>query len=446
VDEADDSDAAFRSSPSDARSGLAARRPREGHHEAGGAVRLNARSLLPLALALGVAGCGRDGGQAPSFGYRESFGGIEVVALTPPEQFVGRVPLMLPERAEQELVDAGIRDQNPRFFAPTEPPPPGTRAIAEFEPVDAVHIAFDAATESFVAELLRAVLPVAPVIVTLTENQSRGRLEELLRRSGLGGRDLRVLGLQHDNFWTRDFGPLSVELPDGRPAFLDFRYPQTRVLDDGMPSALAEALGAPVFRVPLRLEGGVLMTNGQGLCVTTTTLAVQNSEIPLDALARQMNRALGCSRLVILESPGDEATGHVDMFAKFTSPDTVLVGAFDPALSPQEAARMDRNARLLEDVRVGFRRRLRVVRVPMPAPEGVVFPSYTNSLLVNGTAVVPTYGRGAAEEAAVIEAYERALPPGWRVVTVDASRVIGLGGAVHCAALELRFAGRSRPS
>jgi len=409
-------------------------------------VRLNASSLLPLTLALGVAGCGRGVGEAPSFGYRESFGSIEVVALTPPEQFIGRVPLMLPERAGQELVDAGIRDENPRFFAPTDVPPAGTRAMAEFEPVDAVHLAFDAATESFVGELLRAVLPVAPVIVTLTENQSRERFDELLRSSGLGGRDVRVLGFRHDNLWTRDFGPLSVELPDGRPAFLDFRYPQTRVLDDGMPSALAETLGAPVFRVPLRLEGGVFMTNGRGLCVTTTTLAVQNSELAFDELARQMNRALGCSQLVFLESPSDEATGHVDMFAKFTSWDTVLVGAFDPALSPEEAARMERNARLLEDIRIGFLRKLRVVRVPMPAPVGIVFHSYTNSLLVNGTAVVPTYGRGATEEAAVIEAYERALPPGWRVVTVDASRVIELGGAIHCAALELRFAIRGRPS
>lgn len=409
-------------------------------------MRLRSAWLLPLGLAAWAAGCGAADRSRPSVGYRLSLDGIEVVALTPPEQFIGRVPLMLPARAAQELVDAGIREQNPRFFAPTEAPPPGSRAMAEFEPVDAVHLAFDAATESFAGELLRAILPAAPVVVTLTDNQSRGRFDELLRSSGLGSRDVRVLGLQHDNLWTRDFGPLSVELPDGRPAFLDFSYPQTRVLDDGMPSALAEALEAPVFRVPLRLEGGVLMTNGRGLCVTTTTLAVQNSELAFDELARHMNRVLGCSQLVFLESPGDEATGHVDMFAKFTGPDTVLVGAFDPELSPVEAARMERNARLLGDLRVGLGRRLRVVRVPMPPPEGTVFRSYTNSLLVNGTAVVPSYGRGANEEAAVIEAYECALPPGWRVVTVDASRVIELGGAVHCAALELRFARRGRPS
>ena len=99
---------------------------------------------------------------------------------------------------------------------------------------------------------------------------------------------------------------------------------------------------------------------------------------------------------------------------------------------------MDRNARLLASLSTGSGRRLRVVRLPMPAPEGAVFRSYTNSLLVNGRAVVPTYNRDPAEGKAVLEAYRRALPEGWELTTVDASGAIGLGGAVHCAALELR--------
>ncbi|HSN53149.1 MAG TPA: agmatine deiminase family protein, partial [Candidatus Sulfomarinibacteraceae bacterium] len=195
--------------------------------------------------------------------------------------------------------------------------------------------------------------------------------------------------------------------------------------------------------IPVALEGGVIMSNGRGLCVTTTTLAVANPDLPFEVLVERVHRTLGCSRLVFLESPRDEATGHVDMIAKFTAPDTVLVGAFDPAEVPEEAARMDRNARLLASLSTGSGRRLRVVRLPMPAPEGAVFRSYTNSLLVNGRAVIPTYDRGPAEEAAVLDAYRRALPEGWQLATVDASGAIELGGAVHCAALELRVEGDS---
>ena len=407
--------------------------------------RAAANGLLLSSVVVAGAGSGCGNSETPAAGYQARLGGVEVLALTPPEQFVGRAPSMPPERAEQEALDALLREQNPRYFAPTEPPPAGTRAVAEFEPVDAVYVAFDASTEDFVAELLPAVLPAAPVIVTLTGDGTRERFDGFLRAHEIDGSRIHVLGVQHDKFWTRDFGPVSVELPDGRPAFLDFRYPQTRVLDDGMPSALAEAYGVPVFRVPVALEGGVLMSNGRGLCVTTTTLAVANPDLSFEVLVERVHRALGCSRLVFLESPRDEATGHVDMIAKFTGPDTVLVGAFDPAEMPEEAARMDRNARLLEGVRGSSGQRLRVVRLPMPTPEGAVFRSYTNSLLVNGRAVIPTYNRGPAEEAAVLDAYRRALPEGWQLTTVDASGAIELGGAVHCAALELRVRNRTSP-
>lgn len=427
-----------------------------GRHSRGGAGPATTTTVLGLrrGAAQGVlfslvvfagAACGLSDSGTPAAGYRARFGEVEVLALTPPEQFVGRAPSMPPERAEQEAMDALIRQQNPRYFAPTEPPPAGTRAVAEFEPVDAVYVAFDAATEDLVAELLPAVLPAAPVVVTLTGDGTRERFDGFLRAHEIDGSRIHVLGVQHDKFWTRDFGPVSVELPDGRPAFLDFRYPQTRVLDDGMPSALAEAYGVPVFRVPVALEGGVLMTDGDGLCVTTTTLAVANPDLPFEVLVERVHRALGCSRLVFLESPRDEATGHVDMIAKFTGPDTVLVGAFDPAEMPEEAARMDRNARLLEGLRTGSGRRLRVVRLPMPAPEGTVFRSYTNSLLVNGRAVIPTYNRDPAEDEAVLDAYRSALSDGWQLTTVDASRAIGLGGAVHCAALEMRVRNRTSP-
>jgi agmatine/peptidylarginine deiminase len=395
--------------------------------------------LASVILVFSAAGCARVEEEQAAAGYRVYHGNLEVLAVTPPEEFVGRRPSMPPRRAEQEIWDAQFREDNPEFFAPTEPPPVGTRAVAEFEPVDAVYIAFDPSFEQFTRDLLRAVLPRAPVIVTLTHDESPERFSDFLQAGNIDGRGLRVLNLQHDNFWTRDFGPVSVELPDGRSAFLDFTYPQTRVLDDGIPSALALAYGVPVFRIPLGLEGGVIMTNGEGLCVTTTTLAVANPDVPFEVLTRQMERLLGCSQLVFLESPRDEATGHVDMFAKFTSPDTVLVGAFAAGESPEDAALMEGNARLLKSIRVGRGRKLRVVRIPMPAPEGSVYRSYTNSLLVNGLAIVPTYGRNPKEEAAALEAYRRALPTDWQVSTVDASGAIGLGGAVHCAALELRL-------
>ena len=397
-------------------------------------------ALASIVLVVSLVGCGRSDDSVFGVGYKVRYGDLEVFAVTPPERFVGRAPLMSPGRAAQEELDAALREEHPEFFAPTDPPPVGTRAMAEFEPVDAVYMAFDAETEQFTKEVIRAVLPVVPVVVTLTDDESPERFENLLLSGSFGGSDVHLINLRHDNFWTRDFGPVSVELPDGRPAFLDFIYPQTRVLDDGLPSALALAYQVPVYRVPLKMEGGVFMTNGDGLCVTTTSLAVGNPELSFEELSRGIERALGCSQLVFLESPRNEPTGHVDMIAKFTQRDTLLLGSFDPGDSPEDAALMDRNAGLLKSIETGRGRRLQVVRIPMPAAEGDLYRSYTNSLLVNKTAVVPTYGDDPHRQKSALGAYRRALPVGWQLKTVDASSAIGLGGAIHCAALELRLA------
>jgi hypothetical protein len=60
-------------------------------------------------------------------------------------------------------------------------------------------------------------------------------------------------------------------------------------------------------------------------------------------------------------------------------------------------------------------------------------------LLVNGTAVIPTFQGDFDDEQAALDAYRRALPADWRLRTVDGSGTIGLGGSVHCATLELRL-------
>ena len=96
------------------------------------------------------------------------------------------------------------------------------------------------------------------VVMTPSGETSLERFRSFVDERHLRMSEVRFLDIQHDHFWTRDFGPVSIELPDGSPGFLDFRYPQTRVYDDGMPSALSSALEVPVFRIPLNVEGGVL--------------------------------------------------------------------------------------------------------------------------------------------------------------------------------------------
>ena len=65
-----------------------------------------------------------------------------------------------------------------------------------------------------------------------------------------------------------------------------------------------------------------------------------------------MNRWLGCDQTHFLETLEGERTGHIDLFAKFTQPDTVVLGRYDAATDPENAARMERNAARLARIRL----------------------------------------------------------------------------------------------
>lgn len=128
---------------------------------------------------------------------------------------------------------------------------------------------------------------------------------------------------------------VAVDLADGGAGFVDARYYHDRRRDDAVPTLLSRTLDVPVYRPDLMTAGG-------------------------------------------------NFTGHVDMFAKFTAEDTVLVGRYDPAVDPQNADILDWNAERLAGLTLADGRPLRVVRIPMPTGSGDVYRSSSTVSSVGG--------------------------------------------------------------
>ena len=96
---------------------------------------------------------------------------------------------------------------------------------------------------------------------------------------------------------------------------------------------------------------------------------------------------------------------------------------------------LDRNVERLERFARDNDWALNIVRIPMPAGSNGVYRSYTNSLIVNDTVIVPTYRADRRYEAQALEVYRNSMPAGYSIVTVDAEDAIQLGGAVHCTTM-----------
>ncbi|NLF31019.1 MAG: agmatine deiminase family protein [Planctomycetes bacterium] len=240
--------------------------------------------------------------------------------------------------------------------------------------------------------------------------------------------------------WARDFGPLFVRQDDGTVEIIDTEYAQgiydtEAAAEDIAPAWLGWQFGLDATPVPLRLDGGNFINNGDGLCVTTSALVDSNidrgyGEEHIRVLLQYLFRVRTWVNLRPLDG---EETEHADMFVTFTAPDVAVVAQCDAAEDPINAFILEQAAERLSGLPTS-KGPLKVYRVPMPANGDGVWRSYTNVIFANGVLLVPSYSDvDPAVERQVLDLYRRLLPT-WQIVPINVDSLIRLGGALHCVA------------
>lgn len=299
----------------------------------------------------------------------------------------------------------------------------------EFEPVARTLVAWpdDAELAHFVGELVAEASGVSEVVIAVNEVVDRHDIEEVLVDLGADLGAVTYLPVDYTSIWMRDFGPLAVRV-GGRTDVVEFEYFGERN-DDRLPAEVAQRLwSTSATELPIEFEGGNLLSNGAGICLTSDQLYAHNRGVSKRKLRSMFRRSFGCTELVVLPSLAGEGTGHVDMFATFVSAKRVLLGRYDREEDSENALRLDRAAAMLK--RAG----LEVIRVPMAANEDGVYRTYTNIAVVNNVVLVPVYPVSREHEAEALEIIGRAFPHR-RVVAIDATEAIELGGAIHCVVM-----------
>jgi agmatine/peptidylarginine deiminase len=251
-------------------------------------------------------------------------------------------------------------------------------------------------------------------------------IRNALARAEIDAAGLRFLPSPHESSRIGQYGPLWVERPGAGPALIDApRHAFEQRGGAQVANDLAEGFDLPIVRLAMYLSGGNLISNGQGLAIATTAILDQNADLGWDedTIRRTLRQALGIEQLVLLQTLDGEPSGHVEWFAGFTSADTVVVGQYvgqyDDGDHETNAAILDVNAKILEEVELKGGGKLRVERVPMPPPLPGVWRSYTPMVFLDGLLLVPAYpdvdptGRRQA-----LETYSRLLPD-WKIVPID---------------------------
>lgn len=289
-------------------------------------------------------------------------------------------------------------------------------------------------------QIVSALIERIPLLGVVDSEEQRRHLLALLCDWGVPAHLLHVVSLPVKGMWVRDYGPFFTRNQDGSVMILDAAYLEAdRPEDDEVPSELAALLRLPVERVPLLIEGGNLLSNGRGLCITTSTLFKRNEARGARAADVQagLRRHYGFTQIVSLRPLVTEPTGHVDMFAAFVSADTIVVGEYDARIDPVNADVLNANAQTLANVEVEPGKRLNVVRIPMPSNRGGVWRTHTNAIFANGTLLMPIYpGADGGSRQQAMDTF-RSLLPGWDIEGIDANSIIQNRGALRCVCIQV---------
>lgn len=297
------------------------------------------------------------------------------------------------------------------------------RVPAEFEPVQSVVIGWREPL-SILKDISRALAEDSTVSVIAADgprqlaNLPRDRYEPV--------------ECPLNSIWIRDYGPIGIHSETGQVAFVDaiYRHFSSRRSDDRLPQCLAQKLDFPAVKTDLILDGGNFMTDSAGNLFMTNRTYSWNSRMPRAEVDEQLKKIYGAQKIHVLEYAGSpraplDGTGHIDMFAKLLSPDTILISEADsePFRSVFDAA-----ADYFKKIKTSDGRDYNVVRIGGWYNDGTWY-TYTNSLLVNGLALVPEYSGQDEKNEQARAIYESA---GFRVRMIPSDKSIVRGGSIHC--------------
>ncbi|MGB0916998.1 MAG: agmatine deiminase family protein [Flavobacteriales bacterium] len=330
----------------------------------------------------------------------------------------------------------------------TNPPVSAVRTPAEWEEIDGLCVRWNG---TFARTTLRGIVANAKeeVTVYIVTNQNYvDNIEDDLQNNGISLDNIQFVVEPSNSIWFRDYGQWNVYTNDvDSLLWVDWIYNRNRPSDDVVPEALADLLDIPLYQTleapnDLVNTGGNFMVDGFGTAFSSELILEENdatndfgtsnhSETEVNQILEDF---MGIDRYIKMPTLPYDGIHHIDMHMKLLDEETLLIGEYPQGVAdgPQIESNIDY---VLNNFNSVFGTAYKIIRIPMP-PEGGQYPNtngdyrtYTNSVFVNNTVLVPVYEE--QWDTTALRIYREALP-GYNVVGIDCNEIITASGAIHC--------------
>lgn len=332
----------------------------------------------------------------------------------------------------------------------TAPPDTSVRTAAEWEEIEYLVIRWTNQFQDILLQIVQAAVEECKVLIT-TQNQ--GSVSSFLSSNGVDMTQVEFLNAPSNSIWIRDYAGNTIYSNDVEDrAIVDWIYNRPRPADNDMPVAHANYVDVPIYRTnsgtnDLVNTGGNFMSDGLGTAFASKLVLVENqagnpfgvsakTEAQIDNIMFQYQ---GITNYIKLDQVPFDPIDHIDMQMKLLDEQTLLVSRYPPGVAdgPQIEANINY---ILANHQTSFGTDFKIAWIDAPPSASGLYPdngghyrTYTNSVFVNGSVIVPIYRPEVDGPALAL--YEELLP-GYNIVGIDVDNtgqnLIAQGGAIHC--------------
>lgn len=342
-----------------------------------------------------------------------------------------------PSISELEKMDSLIYERNRGARSIPQPPPGPVRTMAEWEEVQALIITW-AGQNTILREIVRHASKECKVFI-LTNNPSN--VTSQLNSADISLDSVRFIETPFNSIWVRDYGPWTVYQNDvDSLLIIDWIYNRPRPSDDNTPAAIAAYLDLPFYEATAAPDdwvhtGGNHLPDGMGTAFSSHLVLEENpdkTEAEIDSIA---SKYLGVTQYIKFPTLPYDGIHHLDMHMRILDEETIMFGEYPEGVA--DGPQINENiAELLDEFKTPFGNDYRIIRIPMPPDGGDDYPdqggdyrTYTNSIFINKTILVPVYEE--KYDTTALRIYRESLP-GYNVVGIDCNSIIPSLGALHC--------------
>lgn len=324
----------------------------------------------------------------------------------------------------------------------TAPPVNPVRTMAEWEELEGILITWTS-YQSILRQIVSHAQKEGIVYIVCSDSNS---VKSYLTSGGVPHTNLKFIIAPFNSIWVRDYGPWCVYSNDADSMYIiDWIYNRPRPSDDVIPGIFASSQNIPLYQMTqapydLTATGGNFMTDALGTGFSSKLILNENTTKTEAQINSMMNLFMGLNPYIKMDVLPYDGIHHIDMHMKLLDEETLLVGQYPVGVSdgPQIEANLQY---VLNNFQSKYGRPFRVVRIPMPPDAQGRYPSnggdyrtYTNSVIVNKTVIVPTYA--LQYDTTALRIYREAMP-GYNIVGINSNSIITALGAIHCITKEI---------